>query len=121
MTCELVGPAGQFRVGDDLGDQAPLRRLRRRQRPVGNHQFLCTAHADEPRQVVRRGAVRAEPGLGVGGADELLDLRAEMAAGRGDVAIEDGQFSLADYRGFLTANDESIAARDLAGEFRRAS
>jgi urea carboxylase len=69
-------------------------------------------------------------------ADELIHLRAEMAAGRGEVAIEDGEFSLAGYQGFLSANDESIAAFraqqavafaaerqawDLAGEFRRAS
>ena len=64
-----------------------------------------------------------------------MHLRAEIAAGRGEVAI-DGKFSLADYRGFLTDNDDGIAAFrqqqaiafaaerrawDLAGEFRRAS
>jgi urea carboxylase len=69
-------------------------------------------------------------------ADELMHLRAEMAAGRGEVAIEDGEFSLAGYQEFLSANDESIAAFraqqavafaaerqawDVAGEFRRAS
>jgi urea carboxylase len=69
-------------------------------------------------------------------ADELLHLRAEMAAGRGDVAIDDGKFSLAEYQEFLTDNDAGIAgfrqqqaiafaaerrAWDLAGEFRRAS
>jgi urea carboxylase len=69
-------------------------------------------------------------------ADELLHLRAEMAAGRGDVAIDDGEFSLADYRDFLTANDDSITAFrqqqavafaaerqawDKAGELSRAS
>ena len=68
-------------------------------------------------------------------AEELLHLRAEMAAGRGDVTIEDGRFSLADYIGFLDANAEPIAdfrqrqavafaaerrAWDQAGEFRRA-
>jgi hypothetical protein len=70
------------------------------------------------------------------GPDELMHLRAETAAGRGEVAIDDGKFSLADYRGFLTDNDDGIAAFrqqkavafaaerrawDLAGEFRRAS
>ena len=50
--------------------------------------------------------------------------------------MDDGKFSLADYRGFLTDNDDGIAAVrqrqavpfaeerrawDLAGEFRRAS
>jgi len=69
-------------------------------------------------------------------AEELLHLRAEMAAGRGDVEIVAGEFSLAGYRDFLTAHDESIGgfrerqstaftaerrAWDLAGEFRRAS
>ena len=69
-------------------------------------------------------------------AEELLGLRAEMAAGRGEVAIDDGLFSLADYRDFLTSNDESIAgfreqqavafaaerqAWDRAGEFQHAS
>jgi urea carboxylase len=68
--------------------------------------------------------------------DELMHLRAEMAAGRGEVAIDDGKFSLADYREFLTDNDDGITAFrqqqavafgaerhawDLAGEFRRAS
>ena len=69
-------------------------------------------------------------------ADGLMHLSAEMAAGRDEVAIDDGQFSLADYRGFLTDNDDGITAFrqqqavafapkrrawDLAGEFRRAS
>ena len=36
-------------------------------------------------------------------AEELLHLRAEMAAGRGDVDIATGEFSLAGYRDFLTA------------------
>jgi urea carboxylase len=59
-----------------------------------------------------------------------------VAAGRGEVAIDDSLFSLAGYRDFLTANDESIAgfrqqqavafaaerqAWDRAGEFQRAS
>ena len=39
-----------------------------------------------------------------------MHLRAETAAGRGEVAIDDGKFSLADYRGFLTDNDDGIAA-----------
>ena len=69
-------------------------------------------------------------------AEELMHLRTEMAAGHGEVAIDDGKFSLADYRGFLTDNDDSITAFrqeqavafaaerkawDQAGEFRRAS
>ncbi|MCV7254592.1 5-oxoprolinase/urea amidolyase family protein [Mycobacterium hackensackense] len=68
-------------------------------------------------------------------ADELLDLRADMAAGRGQVQIADGQFELAGYRDFLAAHADSIAefraqqatafgaerrAWDAAGEFRRA-
>ncbi|MFC4032201.1 urea carboxylase [Streptomyces polygonati] len=43
-------------------------------------------------------------------ADELLDLRADMAAGRLDLRIEDGQFALADHRRFLAANADSIGA-----------
>ena len=54
-------------------------------------------------------------------AEELMHLRAEMAAGRGEVAIDDGKFSLADYRGFLTDNDDehhrvpSAAGRRVRG------
>ncbi|MBF6353239.1 5-oxoprolinase/urea amidolyase family protein [Nocardia higoensis] len=46
--------------------------------------------------------------------EELLDLRADTAAGRGDLRAEDGEFRLADYRAFLAANADSIA------EFRTA-
>ncbi|RKO20222.1 urea carboxylase [Pseudarthrobacter phenanthrenivorans] len=42
--------------------------------------------------------------------EELLDLRADMAAGRGrGVEIEDGTFSLAEHEEFLEENRESIA------------
>ncbi|MEV6321060.1 5-oxoprolinase/urea amidolyase family protein [Nocardia sp. NPDC051787] len=41
-------------------------------------------------------------------ADELLDLRAEFAAGNARVRAEDGEFRLADYRKFLAGNAESI-------------
>ena len=41
--------------------------------------------------------------------EELLDLRADMAAGRGrGVQIEDGTFSLAEHEAFLAENRESI-------------
>jgi urea carboxylase len=43
-------------------------------------------------------------------AEELVELRAEMAAGRGEVAITDGTFSLRDYRGFLDREAEPISA-----------
>jgi urea carboxylase len=43
-------------------------------------------------------------------ADELLDLRADMAAGRHTVRMEDGEFALADHQRFLVDNAESIAA-----------
>lgn len=43
-------------------------------------------------------------------ADELLDMRAEMAAGRLDVEIEDGEFTLADHRRFLEREADPIAA-----------
>lgn len=44
--------------------------------------------------------------------DELLDLRADLAAGRGAGGIEiaDGRFSLAEHEQFLTENADSIAA-----------
>jgi urea carboxylase len=43
-------------------------------------------------------------------ADELLEMRADLAAGRGAVDITDGTFSLADHERFLANNAESIAA-----------
>ncbi|MEU0394882.1 5-oxoprolinase/urea amidolyase family protein [Streptomyces sp. NPDC006208] len=43
-------------------------------------------------------------------ADELLELRADMAAGRFTPQIEDGTFSLADHQRFLADNAPSIAA-----------
>ena len=69
-------------------------------------------------------------------AAELLDLRADMAAGRGQVDISDGEFSLAGYQDFLAANADGIAtfragqaeafaaeraAWAAAGEFSRTS
>ncbi|MGW0994703.1 urea carboxylase [Streptomyces sp. NPDC002523] len=68
-------------------------------------------------------------------ADELLELRADITSGRFVPRIEEGSFSLAEYRRFLAANAESIdrfragqgaafgAERDAweaAGEFARA-
>ncbi len=56
-------------------------------------------------------------------AEELLDLRADMAAGRGHVEITDGTFSLAEHEQFLAANAEDIAATrdsDGGGAGRRA-
>jgi urea carboxylase len=44
------------------------------------------------------------------GADELLDLRADMAAGRLDLTIEDGSFTLADHLAFLDREAGDIAA-----------
>jgi urea carboxylase len=43
-------------------------------------------------------------------AEELLDLRADMAAGRGSVDIADGTFSLAEHERFLADNADSISA-----------
>jgi urea carboxylase len=43
------------------------------------------------------------------GADELLDVRADLRAGRGELAIEDGEFVLADHERFLAANAEDIS------------
>jgi urea carboxylase len=44
------------------------------------------------------------------GADELVELRADFDAGRLDLAIEPGTFSLADHEAFLVEEAESIAA-----------
>lgn len=48
-------------------------------------------------------------------AEELADLRADLASGRGDggVRIEEGSFSLAEHRRFLGEQAESIAAFQL--------
>jgi urea carboxylase len=43
------------------------------------------------------------------GADELLELRADLAAGRFAPRIEEGEFALADYQHFLDDNAASIA------------
>jgi urea carboxylase len=44
------------------------------------------------------------------GAEELLDLRADTAAGRLDLRIDPGTFSRAEHRAFLAANTSSIDA-----------
>jgi urea carboxylase len=43
-------------------------------------------------------------------ADELLEMRADMAAGRLDVRIEDGEFRRADHEAFLAREATSIEA-----------
>ena len=53
-------------------------------------------------------------------ADELLDLRADMAAGRGSVQITEGTFSLAEHEQFLAINADDIAATRVAMESARA-
>lgn len=53
-------------------------------------------------------------------AEELLDLRADMAAGRGHVEISDGTFSLAEHEQFLAANAEDIATTRTTMEEARA-
>jgi urea carboxylase len=52
-------------------------------------------------------------------AEELLELRAELAAGRFAPKIEEGSFVLSEYEQFLTANAEPIAAfrEQQAGAF----
>jgi urea carboxylase len=42
-------------------------------------------------------------------AEELLELRAEVDAGRGEFETEEGTFSIKEYDRFLTANADSIA------------
>ncbi|MEO9327884.1 5-oxoprolinase/urea amidolyase family protein [Gordonia aurantiaca] len=54
-------------------------------------------------------------------AEELLDMRADVAAGRGDsTKIVDGVFSLAAHQRFLDDNAEDIAARRATMEAARA-
>ncbi|MGE2736829.1 urea carboxylase [Mycolicibacterium vaccae] len=43
-------------------------------------------------------------------AEELLEMRADIAAGRGSIDITEGTFSLAEHERFLTDNAEDIAA-----------
>ena len=52
-------------------------------------------------------------------AEELSDLRADTAAGRGDIDITDGVFSLADYQQFLAVNAADIAATRAVMETAR--
>ncbi|MCL8025278.1 urea carboxylase [Nocardioides bruguierae] len=67
--------------------------------------------------------------------EELMDLRADMAAGRGSLDVTDGEFSLAEHERFLADNAASIqefrerqatafgaerSAWEAAGEFDRA-
>ena len=55
------------------------------------------------------------------GAEELLDMRADVAAGRGDsVRITDGTFSLAEHQRFLDANAADIAVKRAHMEAARA-
>jgi urea carboxylase len=44
------------------------------------------------------------------GAEELLDLRADMVAGRGEVRVEETVFDAAEHRRFLATNAAEIAA-----------
>ncbi|MFW0795440.1 5-oxoprolinase/urea amidolyase family protein [Gordonia sp. CPCC 205515] len=54
-------------------------------------------------------------------ADELLDMRADVAAGRGDsVRITDGTFSLAEHQRFLDSEADDIAVTRSAMEIARA-
>lgn len=53
-------------------------------------------------------------------ADELMDMRADMAAGRGQMHIEDGTFSLADHQAFLDDNVSDITATRRRMEAARA-
>lgn len=53
-------------------------------------------------------------------AEELLDLRADTAAGRGTVDITDGTFSMSSYREFLRDNDADITRVSAAMEAARA-
>lgn len=52
-------------------------------------------------------------------AEELEDMRADLAAGRGSVDISDGEFSLVAYRRFLSENAADIAATSARMERAR--
>ncbi|MDR3660154.1 MAG: urea amidolyase, partial [Mycobacterium sp.] len=43
-------------------------------------------------------------------SEELTEVRADVAAGRGTVDITDGEFRIADYLSFLTREAQDIAA-----------
>lgn len=53
-------------------------------------------------------------------SEELTGMRADMAAGRGRVEFEDGTFSLAEHRRFLSDNARDIEASRLSMEVARA-
>ena len=53
-------------------------------------------------------------------AEELSDLRADMAAGRGNVQIGEGEFSLAEHERFLAENADDIEKKRTTMEQARA-
>ena len=53
--------------------------------------------------------------------EELMDMRADISAGRGRFDISDGEFSLADHERFCAENAESIATARQRMEAARAS
>jgi len=53
-------------------------------------------------------------------AEELLDLRADTAAGRGRVDVTEGEFSLAEHDDFLAREADSVAAARARMETARA-
>src|SRR5271165_3080344 len=63
---QCVSTVQEVGVLDDIGDESPCGRFGRRQRPVGQHQLLRLAEADEPGQVERRATVWTQTRPGVG-------------------------------------------------------
>jgi urea carboxylase len=76
---------------------------------VWNHRHPLEAHSFEPGTPWLLRYFDRISFFGVTAA-ELLERRADMAAGHGRVDITDGDFSLADYRRFLAVNAPSIGA-----------
>ncbi|MGW5514751.1 5-oxoprolinase/urea amidolyase family protein [Nocardia africana] len=70
---------------------------------VWNHRSTCDA--EDPWLLRYFDRIRWYPVS----AEELLDLRADVARGRSALRAEEGEFRLAEYRDFLSANAESIA------------
>lgn len=76
---------------------------------VWNHRFPLSAPGFEPEQPWLLRFFDQVSWYPVS-SDELTDLRADVAAGRGTVDITDGEFRIADHLAFLAREADDIAA-----------